>query len=88
MRAGELQKTNWRPSGDQEGRAPLVAVGGGKRWYDTPSVRFLTIADFEEFCREHAVRVHQRVWLNTETGTLVEHDPNLNADLAIMVLSN
>ena len=45
----------------EEGRAPLVAVGGGSRWYDTPNVRFLTIADFDEFCREQGIHVHQQV---------------------------
>jgi homoserine O-acetyltransferase len=69
------------------GRAPLVAVGGGTRWYDTPSVRFLTIKDFDEFCREQDIRVHQHIALNTETGTVVGDDPNSNADLAIVVLS-
>lgn len=71
----------------EEGRAPLVAVGGGSRWYDTPNVRFLTIADFDEFCREHQIRIHQHVPLDTETGRLVEEDPNRNANLAIVVLS-
>jgi homoserine O-acetyltransferase len=70
-----------------QGRAPLVAVGGGTRWYVTPNVRFLTIADFDEFCREHEIRIHEHVSLNTETGRHVDHDPNLNADLAIAVLS-
>lgn len=71
----------------EQGRAPLVAVGGGTRWYDTHNVRFLTIADFEEFCQEHGIRIHERVSLNTETGQHVVDDPNLNADLAIAVLS-
>lgn len=71
----------------EQGRAPLVAVGGGTRWYDTHSVRFLTIADFDEFCREQGVRIHEHVSLNTETGERVDDDPNLNADLAIVVLS-
>lgn len=71
----------------EQGRAPLVAVGGGTRWYDTHNVRFLTIADFDEFCREQGIRIHDRLSLNTETGQRVDDDPNLNADLAIVVLS-
>ncbi len=71
----------------EQGRAPLVAVGGGTRWYDTHNVRFLTIADFDEFCQECGIRIHQYVPLNTETGQRVDDDPNLNADLAIVVLS-
>jgi homoserine O-acetyltransferase len=71
----------------EQGRAPLVALGGGTRWYDTHNVRFLTIADFDEFCREQAIRVHQHVSLDTEARRRVDDDPNRNADLAIVVLS-
>jgi homoserine O-acetyltransferase/O-succinyltransferase len=71
----------------EQGRAPLVAVGGGTRWYDTQNVRFLTIADFDEFCDEQGIRIHEQLPLNTETGQPVAEDPNLHADLAIVVLS-
>ncbi|MBC8874050.1 MAG: homoserine O-acetyltransferase [Planctomycetes bacterium] len=71
----------------EEGRAPLVAVGGGTRWHDTQNVRFLTIADFDEFCREEGIQIHQHVALDTEAGRTVDDDPNLNADMAIVVLS-
>jgi homoserine O-acetyltransferase len=71
----------------EHGRAPLVALGGGTRWYDTQNVRFLTIADFDEFCRDHGLTVHEHVWLDTEAGRRISQDPNLNADLAIVVLS-
>ena len=50
----------------EQGRAPLVALGGGSRWYDTQNVRFLTIADFDEFCRDHGIRIHEHVFLDTE----------------------
>jgi homoserine O-acetyltransferase len=69
------------------GRAPLVALGGGSRWYETHNVRFLTIADFEEFCRDHAIIIHEAVALDTENGRRITEDPNRNADLAIVVLS-
>lgn len=71
----------------EEGRAPLVAVGGGTRWYDTHNVRFFTIADFEKFCQDDGIRIHRQVALDTEAGRRVDDDPNLNADLAIVVLS-
>ncbi len=71
----------------EEGRAPLVSLGGGSRWYDTWNVRFLTIADFDEFCRDEGIRIHDRVFLDTEARRRVTDDPNLNADLAIVVLS-
>ena len=71
----------------EEGRAPLVALGGGTRWYDTQNVRFLTIDDLDEFCRDEGIQIHQRVSLDTEANCHVEDNPNLNADLAIVVLS-
>ncbi len=71
----------------EDGRAPVVAVGGGTRWYDTPNVRFLTLADFDEFCREQGLVIHQYVSLDTEAGRVVSADPNRNADLVIAVLS-
>jgi homoserine O-acetyltransferase len=70
-----------------EGRAPLVSLGGGSRWYDTMNVRFLTIADFDEFCRDERIHIHDRVFLDTQARRRVTDDPNLNADLAIVVLS-
>ena len=57
------------------------------RWYNTPDVRFLSISDFEEFCREKSIRIHRRIALNTEDGCEIFHDPNRNADLAIFVIS-
>jgi homoserine O-acetyltransferase len=71
----------------EQGRAPLVALGGGSRWYETPNVRFMTIDDFDEFCRDEGLQIHQRVSLDTEANCTVAENPNLNADLAIVVLS-
>ena len=64
-----------------------MALGGGSHWYDTDNVRFLTIADFDEFCREQGITIHEQVFLDTESNCRVTADPNLNADLAIVVLS-
>ena len=70
-----------------DGRAPRVLPLQGFQWYNTPDLRFLTIADFEEFCRQHAIGVHQRVALDTQSGAEIAADPNLNADMAIFVIS-
>jgi homoserine O-acetyltransferase/O-succinyltransferase len=70
-----------------EGRAPQVLGDEEASWYDTPNLRFLSIADFEEFCSGHGVCIHQRIALDTRSGRTVDDDPNLNADLAIFVLS-
>jgi homoserine O-acetyltransferase len=71
----------------KEGRAPRGYGWIREQWYDTPDVRFLSIADFEAFCREKSIRIHRRIALNTEDGTEVFQDPNLDADLAIFVIS-
>jgi len=70
----------------EEGRAPLVSLGGGTRWYDTLNVRFLTIADFDEFCRDEGIHIDDRVFLDTQARQRVADNPNLNADLAIVAL--
>jgi homoserine O-acetyltransferase len=71
----------------EQGRAPRVHAEHGFQWHNTPYVRTLSIADFEDFCRQQAITIHQRIALDTEANALVEDDPNLNADVAVMVLS-
>ena len=71
-----------------EGRAPRGYGWIPDRWYNTPDVRFLSIADFEEFCAEKSIRIHRHIALNTEDGSEIFHDPNRNADLAIFVINN
>jgi len=71
----------------EEGRAPESAGLLRFKWYDTPNLRFFTIADFEEFCALRRIRVHQRIALDTEEGREITGDPNLRADMAIFVLS-
>jgi hypothetical protein len=56
------------------------------KWYDTADIRFLSIADFEDFCRTKNLRIQRRITLDTETGAEVTEDANLLADLAIFVL--
>jgi len=71
----------------EEGRAPRSAGLLRYEWYDSPNIRFLSILDFEEFCRGKTIQVHRRIALDTEAGTEVFEDPNRNADLAIFVVS-
>ena len=71
----------------EQGRAPTSPGILRYRWYDTPNIRFFSIADFEDYCREKGVTVHRLVALNTEQRQEVRHDPNRDADLAIFVLS-
>jgi homoserine O-acetyltransferase len=71
----------------ENGRAPKSAGVLHYEWYNTPNIRFLTIADFDDFCRRKNIHVHRRIALDTEAGVEVAQDPNLNADLAIFVIS-
>ncbi len=50
-------------------------------WYDTPNVRFFTIADFEDLCAKLGIEVRERLAFD-EAGQLVTDDPNLNGSLA------
>ena len=69
----------------EEGRAPRAALLG-RAWYDTPNIRFLSIADFEDFCRRKGLTIYRQVALDTESGKQVKQDPNRDADLAIFVI--
>jgi homoserine O-acetyltransferase len=70
-----------------DGRAPKS--GGVLRfeWYNTPNIRFFTIADFEDFCLTKQLHVRRRIALDTEKHVEVFDEPNLNADMAIFVIS-
>jgi homoserine O-acetyltransferase len=71
----------------EQGRAPEAPGLLRFKWYETPNIRFLTIADFEKFCAEKGIQIHRKIALDTEQAREITEDPNLNADLAIFVLS-
>jgi homoserine O-acetyltransferase/O-succinyltransferase len=71
----------------EEGRAPKSGGVLRYEWYNTPNIRFFTIADFEDFCRAKQIHVDRRIALDTEAGVEVFDEPNRNADLAIFVIS-
>jgi homoserine O-acetyltransferase len=70
----------------EQGRVPR-ATALPFAWYSTPNVRVLTISDFEEFCRDKNIQIHQQLALDTENDQVIHEDPNYYADMAIMVLS-
>ena len=66
------------------GKAPITA-SLPYRWYDTPNVRFLSISDFRDFCREKNLRVLEAHYLGKKrTITLW---PNLFALNGIFVVT-
>ena len=50
-------------------------------WYESPNVRFFTIADFEELCEKLGIEIRERRAFD-ESGQPVTGDPNLNGSLA------
>jgi homoserine O-acetyltransferase len=70
----------------EDGRAPRAAPLLDHPWYNTPNIRFCSIADFEDFCRDKHLTIHRQIALDAESGKQVTDDPNRNADLAIFVI--
>lgn len=71
----------------EQGRSPVSSGILRHEWYNTPNIRFFTIADFEEFCRKRNIRIYERIALDTEEGCVVTKEANLLADMAIFVIS-
>ena len=66
------------------GKAPITS-SLPYRWYDTPNVRFLSISDFRDFCREKNLKVLEAHYLGKKrTITLW---PNLFALNGIFVVT-
>jgi methionine biosynthesis protein MetW len=66
------------------GKAPITP-SLPYRWHDTPNVRFLSISDFRDFCREKDLRVQDAHYLG-ENGR-VHLWPNLFSLNAIFVVT-
>ncbi|SDG64236.1 methionine biosynthesis protein MetW [Propionivibrio dicarboxylicus] len=62
------------------GRVP-VSEDLPYEWYETPNVRFFTIADFEALCDKLGIAILERRAFNN-AGQLVTEDPNLDGSLA------
>jgi methionine biosynthesis protein MetW len=54
-------------------------------WYETPNVRFLSIRDFEVFCRHKDLTIREAIYLGD--GTAIRWRPNLRAKNAIFILT-
>ena len=53
-------------------------------WYDSPNIHFLSINDFEDFCREHHFPIERRYFLSG--AHRVKALPNLMAQTAVFLL--
>lgn len=52
------------------------------QWFDTPNVRFFTIADFDALCTQLGIVVRERMVFD-EKGMLVEEEQNFLGSLAV-----
>lgn len=66
-----------------KGQAPITA-SLPYRWYDTPNVRFLSINDFKDFCRDKRLTIREAYYLGKEKKVTLW--PNLLALNAIFVI--
>jgi methionine biosynthesis protein MetW len=66
------------------GKAPITS-SLPYRWYDTPNVRFLSVSDFQDFCREKNLKIMEAHYLGKEKT--ISLWPNLLALNAIFVLT-
>ncbi|NTV09734.1 MAG: methionine biosynthesis protein MetW [Zoogloea sp.] len=51
------------------------------QWYNTPNVRFFTIADFESLCEKEDIVIHER--LAFDDDKVIAEEPNFLASVAL-----
>ncbi len=56
-------------------------------WHNSPNIHFLSLKDFDEFCKEHGVKVQKKIPLIKTRPSPVKFAPNLFAEQAIYVTS-
>jgi methionine biosynthesis protein MetW len=44
------------------------------QWYDSPNLRFFTIADFDDFCAQRKIRVRERKVFDEGKEITAEHN--------------
>jgi len=62
------------------GRMP-VSTSLPHQWFNTPNVRFFTIADFEALCEHNDIVIRER--LAFDDGQLIDEDANFRASVAV-----
>jgi len=67
-----------------KGRAPITA-SLPYRWFDSPNLHFLSISDFEDYCKNRDIRILARYYL--ENGRRLFFKPNFFASNGIYVIA-
>jgi len=57
------------------------------RWYETPNIHFLSLADFEAFCEEIGAKIEAKIPLIGSRRSPVKFAPNIFAEQAIYLTS-
>lgn len=57
------------------------------RWYDSPDLHFVSIRDFQRYCRQIGAKILRQIPLVHWSRTEVRFLPNLRAELAIFVIT-
>ena len=68
------------------GRAP-VSQQLPFAWHESPNIHFLSLRDFEEFCRKLNIKIHKKLPLAKNQHKTIRLLPNLFAEQAIYVTS-
>jgi homoserine O-acetyltransferase/O-succinyltransferase len=71
----------------REGRLPKEEGLYAYEWHDTPNRRFPSILDFQELCAKRGIRIVEAIYINSKDGQEVTDNPNLNADIAVVVVA-
>jgi homoserine O-acetyltransferase len=71
----------------RQGRIPKTEGPYGYEWYDSPNRRFPSIVDFEELCAKKKITIAKKRYIDTHRGVEVHEDPNLEADMAIVMIT-
>ncbi len=56
-------------------------------WHDSPNIHFLSLKDFEQFCRKLNIKIHKKLPLAKKQLKTIKLLPNLFAEQAIYVTS-
>jgi methionine biosynthesis protein MetW len=67
-----------------KGRAPITA-SLPYTWYETPNLHFLSIFDFQDYCKEKDITIERSVYLTGNKRVVIL--PNLFANIGIFVIS-
>ena len=56
-------------------------------WYDSPNIHFLSLKDFDKFCKKLGLKVEKRIPLAKTRLSPVKFAPNLFAEQVIYLTS-